>query len=308
MFLINQPYFIVLQLLLFIAFWLLRNKNTTNNFLIPLTPLHFSLLVFAALMNGIFFNKTYQIYCIPVTWASTTLGIYFSYLVLHPFFSKFQQSIFHPIILGMGLLIATYLIAFGHIPYLIYLAGNALIILPLSYFIRFLNKRFQSNAFNAFHLLFLSIALPYFIIYWTIRQVLGKSRKHQLALLVMPILFCCSGLFLSYNINQVITKIEQSENKIVSLQTHLTNPIHQYATELTLGAHWKYHTRICIYDGWRPPFHDPVLGFAKIVLYQQHDFHTQMKLAERKQLYQVIFPNNPINFHCQCAIKERIGN
>ena len=30
-------------------------------------------------------------------------------------------------------------------------------------------------------------------------------------------------------------------------------------TERILGMHFRYHTRICIYDGWRPPLHDPAM-------------------------------------------------
>ena len=32
-----------------------------------------------------------------------------------------------------------------------------------------------------------------------------------------------------------------------------------YITERMLGMHFKYHTELCLYDGWRPPLHDPLL-------------------------------------------------
>ncbi len=28
-----------------------------------------------------------------------------------------------------------------------------------------------------------------------------------------------------------------------------------FMTEKILGMHFIYHTRLCVYDGWRPPFH-----------------------------------------------------
>lgn len=35
-----------------------------------------------------------------------------------------------------------------------------------------------------------------------------------------------------------------------------------FITERMLGMHFKYHTELCLYDGWRPPLHDPLLVMA----------------------------------------------
>ena len=84
------------------------------------------------------------------------------------------------------------------------------------------------------------------------------------------------------------------------------NKIDNYLTELILGAHWKYHTKICIYDGWRPPFHDPVLGFAQPFLYYGEQFNYELSMTNRVNLYEKIFPENNRTFDCKCAKNERL--
>ena len=75
-------------------------------------------------------------------------------------------------------------------------------------------------------------------------------------------------------------------------------------TERILGMHFRYHTRICIYDGWRPPLHDPamVLGMR---LTGDKDPLEGMTLETRLQLYHEVFPTLPVKNHCACSKESK---
>jgi len=71
-------------------------------------------------------------------------------------------------------------------------------------------------------------------------------------------------------------------------------------TERIAGMHFLYHTRLCIYDGWRPPLHDPamVLGMR---LNGGRDPLCDLDLEERVALYQHMYPDRPVVMSCACC-------
>ena len=78
-------------------------------------------------------------------------------------------------------------------------------------------------------------------------------------------------------------------------------------TERIAGMHFLYHTRICIYDGWRPPLHDPamVLGMR---LNKGRDPLCGMELKDRVALYHSMYPDRPVKARCACCREsERNG-
>ncbi len=78
-------------------------------------------------------------------------------------------------------------------------------------------------------------------------------------------------------------------------------------TERIAGMHFLYHTRLCIYDGWRPPLHDPamVLGMR---LNGGRDPLGGMDLEERVALYHQMYPDRPVTAPCACCKEsERNG-
>ena len=79
-------------------------------------------------------------------------------------------------------------------------------------------------------------------------------------------------------------------NKVRQGEYDTRNPM----TERVLGMHFRYHTSFCIYDGWRPPLHDPamVIGTRLGGGDPLHD----MSLEERLALYHKVFPNNPVKY------------
>ena len=75
-------------------------------------------------------------------------------------------------------------------------------------------------------------------------------------------------------------------------------------TERILGMHFRYHTRICIYDGWRPPLHDPAMVMG-MRLTGDKDPLEGMTLETRLQLYHVIYPELPVKNHCACSKESK---
>lgn len=75
-------------------------------------------------------------------------------------------------------------------------------------------------------------------------------------------------------------------------------------TERILGMHFRYHTRICIYDGWRPPLHDPAMVIG-MRLTGDKDPLEGMTLETRLQLYHEIYPSLPVKNHCACSKESK---
>ena len=74
-------------------------------------------------------------------------------------------------------------------------------------------------------------------------------------------------------------------------------------TERILGMHFRYHTRICIFDGWRPPLHDPAMVIG-MRLTGDNDPLEGMTLESRLQLYHEVYPSLPVKNHCACSLES----
>lgn len=88
-------------------------------------------------------------------------------------------------------------------------------------------------------------------------------------------------------------------NKIKEGEYDTKNPM----TERILGMHFRYHTRICIFDGWRPPLHDPAMVIG-MRLTGDKDPLEGMTLETRLQLYHEVLPSLPVKNHCACSIES----
>lgn len=70
-------------------------------------------------------------------------------------------------------------------------------------------------------------------------------------------------------------------------------------TEQFLGIGIKYHTQLeFVYDGWRPPIHDP---FLNIGLWLYSDTHYPCKELDRKKYYRLVFPEKSLRMNCPCS-------
>ena len=89
-------------------------------------------------------------------------------------------------------------------------------------------------------------------------------------------------------------------NKIKQGEYDTKNPM----TERILGMHFRYHTRICIFDGWRPPLHDPAMVIG-MRLTGDKDPLDGMSLETRLQLYHEVYPSLPVKNHCACSKESK---
>jgi uncharacterized membrane protein YvlD (DUF360 family) len=109
-----------------------------------------------------------------------------------------------------------------------------------------------------------------------------------------------AGLLFSVTLTLVIgLKYSQTINRIQATPiVNLELLQGTYMEEKILGAHFKYHTRICEYDGWRPPLHDPILVVGRwLNLNRDLDW----TLEERIERYARVFPELPLRQDCSCA-------
>ncbi len=83
-------------------------------------------------------------------------------------------------------------------------------------------------------------------------------------------------------------------------------PVEQYKnlpddfmTEHIVGMHFKYYTKTCVWDGWRPPVHEPLLVMG-LWMNNMSD-PLQLSLRERVELYVKLFPDKPYKMKCSCG-------
>lgn len=67
-----------------------------------------------------------------------------------------------------------------------------------------------------------------------------------------------------------------------------------YMVERIMGMHFIYHTKLCIFDGWRPPLQDPFLTIGRWMNGGLDPI--KLPLKDRLQLYQSTFPDRPYKF------------
>lgn len=305
--LIYKPYFLILQGLIVLLFIILGVLKKEKKYFLFSSKIHFALYFICAVVVGYFFNKDYQLFCIPVMWTKILLLVYSAYLVFQWIFKNVLSEAINQIILGAGLYITLYIILFGSIEYLIWAGVQLLFIIPIFFISKFLNKKYKTRIFDVLNFYGATILLPYIIMIWTIWQGLGKKRVHKFSLLILPFLFILIGLSLTFRMNMLISEINKEENKVLKIETLIKNPTDKYLIELILGAHWKYHTVLCLYDGWRPPFHDPILSIPQLLIpFPKHFYYDKISLPERVKLYKKAFPENKRNFVCKCAKNERL--
>ncbi len=77
-----------------------------------------------------------------------------------------------------------------------------------------------------------------------------------------------------------------------------------YMGERMLGMTWRYHTSPeFIFDGWRPPLHDPMANVAAMLaglLYANVPFPS-LSLDQQGELYHLVFTDRPTKPDCVCA-------
>lgn len=302
-------YFFILQIVVLATFYFKRNDKDDNilNKLFP-TKAHFIITNACVFLSCYFYNTERQLFCRPVPWAAITIILFcISFLIL-PFINK-QRKLLNIVaaVCGLGFFISIYILLFARGEYLIFVAFNIPVILILHLILRFVKKKFQTNVFNALYFYPAIILTPFLLLFqlWVLLKSLPTKTQKRL-FVATPVLTLIVCLVLTFQINNIINRISVATDKEKELKEIVANPINNYLTELILGAHWKYHTELCLFDGWRPPFHDPVLVVANKILFPFSHFYQGTNLPNANRLYKVIYPNKPTIFDCKCALNERL--
>ncbi|MBQ7490607.1 MAG: hypothetical protein IJT51_08860 [Bacteroidales bacterium] len=133
-----------------------------------------------------------------------------------------------------------------------------------------------------------------FLLIW--KNVLHPVRKAVRIWYFSGVTLCVAGAIVSALL------FSDAAKKVQNGEYDTKNPM----TERILGMHFRYHTRICPYDGWRPPLHDPamVLGMR---LTGDKDPLEGMTLERRLVLYHTVYPSNPVKADCACSTASKFG-
>ena len=77
-------------------------------------------------------------------------------------------------------------------------------------------------------------------------------------------------------------------------------------TERIAGMKFLYHTEYCLYDGWRPPLHDPALVIG-MRLNGSRDPLAGKDLESRVALYREMYPDRPVVLKCACSQESSLN-
>jgi len=288
------------------AVYLLVRKNDSKFIFSEFFPsyIHFAVSILGAFIVGTFYNHDYQIYCQPVTWTKCLLLFISLWFLALPLLKR--NNLINGLLSGLAVFISIYLILFGSFEYLGFIVINAIFFIPAS-IVAYLAKRFLHVRFFGFlHFFGILILLPYVILFLVIRSLI-KSGKTAIRLsMIFPVLIILSSVFVAIKMKEINDKIISGNYDKTVVRQFTQNKIDRYFLELCLGVHWKYHTRICLYDGRRPPFHNPVLVLGRTfgpIIGGFEDVYPEVSLG--KGLYQYAFPENATTFNCQCGKHER---
>jgi hypothetical protein len=305
----SWTYFLLLQLLVLLTYFFKRKDSEDHAFskLFP-TKIHFVFVNLSVFVICYLYNSERQLFCNPVPWATILVLLFIVSFLTYPFIKRNKTiTSLMAFLSGLGVFMSIYLVLFARWEYLIFLAFNIPVILILHFLIKFLKRKLDSNVFNAFYFYPAIILTPFFLLYqlWMVFKTLANPQKR--IFFIAPALTLTIMVILSLRISHLVNEIKAyNETNNTELLRLTENPIDNYLTELILGAHWKYHTQLCLYDGWRPPYHDPVLVSANKILNPFSNFDQGTTLPRANELYKETFPDKETSFDCRCAKNERL--
>lgn len=271
---------------------------------------HFLTMNLGVIISCCYLNIRRQLFCVPVPWTLLVLGLFGACFLALPFISK-RSRLLLPVsaFAGLGFFVAVYIILFGRQEYLIFAVFNIVVSLVISAFITFFKQRFKNKVANALWFYAAYTLAPYFLLLQLVllyRSMTGALQKW--VFMCSSLLMLLIGVLLALQMKRIFDKVEVADDPKAELQVLIKNPVNNYLVELMLGAHWKYHTELCIYDGRRPPFHDPVLIVCNKLLFPFGHFANGTKIYyyEHPDLYKKIYPGKPRRFNCRCAMEDRL--
>ncbi len=235
-------------------------------------------LNFTLAMAAYIGNLLHQVFCQPVTWAAVVLIFAFIPVVFWPLLRE-RWPLLHPvlhIVRGIAFCICIYCIVFMEgwnfaLPFFI----------PLGFGIAGL--------------------VPHFFAGQMIYQLLQRRQSWVLRGTFLTGILV-SLMLAGYSVWDFRAAVPIAKQLALHPEPY-TGP-HSDAVEWILGMHFRYHTRLEVFDGWRPPLHDPagMMGFWSIGRIDP----IPMALRERVALYEAAFPARDPKANCTCA-RDRDG-
>lgn len=237
-------------------------------------PRHLSLLNASLIALLVISNWYFQAFCIPTTWTIIVLAICFVNTIISPLFTDTRIAPISSFISGISLFVFLYCVLFlewmNTVAFPLILIGIGLVLL-----------------------------IPHFFIVQLVWRNGFKPRVKNVRYSFLTAIVLCIGtvLFVGNEYKKAMNEIEKFES------SNFTVLEKNFMTEKILGMHFIYHTRIDIYDGWRPPKHEPILVVGMWMNNRIDPLNVD--LASRLALYKQFFPENKYKFECSCGMLYR---
>lgn len=169
------------------------------------------------------------------------------------------------------------------------------------YYILFLADPWDGFKLYIFYVVTIIIGLgllafiPFYLLYHSYKYSRQAQRDEKLIMLggtLLPICFFIIYIMPFKAELQAFENVSKTENEQPRYKKN-------HFTERFLGIGLKYHTKLeFVYDGWRPPLHDP---FLNVGLWIYSDTYFPQKEINRKKYYQALFPELPVKANCPCS-------
>ncbi len=216
-------------------------------------------------------NIYLQVFCIPTTWAIITIAICFLTMVFYPMLEQTKFARLTSFINGVTFCVFLYCIIF--LEYMS-LVGFVTLLVGVGF----------------------TILIPHFFaiqLLW--KNLIKPKTKTTRTYFLLAVALCLGTVFyIGQSYKQAIHSIETFKN------SNYTTLDKNFMTEKILGMHFIYHTKIDLYDGWRPPKHEPILIIGMWLNNRVDPLNVD--LPTRLKLYKKFFPENKYKFDCSCGI------
>lgn len=229
-----------------------------------------ALLVFIVVLNYFF-----QSFCVPTTWATIAIAICFSNSAFAPLLLETRYKYVSAFIAGISLLLFLYTVIFLGV---------------------------LGHSYGIFMLL-IGIGLGVLVPYFFIAQILWKNLLKTTNLGIKSAFVLGMGCAFTMALLGVKNYREAVKDIRAFQASNYTELNQTFMTEKILGMHFKYHTKYCPYDGWRPPLHEPLLIIG--LWSDEMRDPLSVDLETRVSLYKKFFPEKPIHLECSCAREYR---
>ena len=254
---------------------------------------------------GILLNfYAFQVFCRPVTYAANLCIAFYLAILILPFIKNKIIKIPFYFILGTGIPICLYCMIFIYDPW-----GGL--------------NAFLGNLFIAF-IFFLGLGIFAFIPVYLLYNIYKYFREAGKLGRTLVIVGCLTPLIiLSIYLAQFKTNYNRYMNayKKYGNTDSFANAIPaNYFTERFLGIGFKYHTKLSLYDGWRPPLNDPFINIGLWIYGKSYYtppvspyyYYTNLRpgsnyqhfnptLYHKIKFYHQLFPKLPIRANCPCS-------